>query len=287
MNDAETVPLTFGAVRCSHGDSKVVVIPVPYDSTASYKTGMRHGPREIIDASRNMELYDLEFGKDIVEDAPVFTMDEIACSKKGPEEVVKSVEKAVGEVLESGKFPLVLGGEHSITSGAVNAAVKKFGNVSVLQIDAHTDLRDEYEGARFNHACVMRRVREICPNVVSVGIRSMCLEEAEHIKEKKLEQYIFGSEFSVEEVIAKIENKNVYVTFDLDGLDPGIMPATGTPEPGGILWKEATGLLKKVFKEKNVVGCDVVELCPTIGDISSAFTASKLCYKMMGYKFCR
>ncbi|MEM2963159.1 MAG: agmatinase [Candidatus Anstonellales archaeon] len=281
----ERVPFNFGAVQCKLSDAKAVIIPVPYDSTASYRTGMRSGPREIIEASRNMELYDLELKRDIIDDAPIFTMDEIVCSKESPQEVVEAVENAVSWVLLEGKFPLMLGGEHSVTLGSLKACKKKYERLSVVQIDAHADMRDSYEGTGYSHACVMRRVRELCPNAVGVGIRSMSKDEAEYIKEKGLEPYIFGPEFDEKEIVSKIENERVYVTFDLDAFDPSIMPAVGTPEPQGISWKQAISLLRKVYEEKEVVGADVVELCPTIGDIASAFTAAKLVYKLVGYKF--
>ncbi|OIO21783.1 agmatinase [Candidatus Micrarchaeota archaeon CG11_big_fil_rev_8_21_14_0_20_47_5] len=286
MKEFECIPFTFLGMKNNLKNAKTVIVQAPYDGTVFYKDGQRHGPREIIDASRHMELYDAEFGCDVCESAPVYTMDELVLSKESPKKAVERVGEVVDEVLKERKFPLVLGGEHSVSAGAVSACAKKFKkNFSVLQIDAHGDLRDAYEGTKYSHACAMRRAREACGNIVQAGVRSMSGEEAEWIKKERIEKYIFGSEFEESEVLERIENENVYVTFDLDGFDPSIMPAVGTPEPGGISWKQATSLLRKVFERKNVIGADVVELCPVIGDTASAFLAAKLCYKMIGWKF--
>ncbi len=263
-------------------NSKAVVLPVPYDSTASYISGMRHGPKAIIEASRHMELYDVELGYEPSQKTGVWTLDELQPSMDSPKETIKRVRDAFSEIMDNDRFPIMLGGEHSITLGAVQAVAAKYPKLSVLQIDAHSDLRDEFEGTKYNHACVMRRVREICP-AAQVGIRSMCTEEAEFIRHRKLKG-IFGTEFKIDDVVKEL-GENVYVTIDVDGFDPAEVPAVGTPEPGGLYWKQVMPLLRKVAEKKNIVGFDVVELCPMPGDIRSDFFCAKLAYKMLGYSF--
>ncbi|RLG18604.1 agmatinase [Candidatus Micrarchaeota archaeon] len=258
---------------------EVAVLPVPYDSTTSYKAGTREGPHAIIVASRNMESLDLELKKDISA-VGICTLDELEPSTDSPEKTMNRVEEAVGSIIEAGKFPVMLGGEHSLTLGAVRALSKKHKKLSVLQIDAHADLREEYEGSKYNHACVMRRVREICPTV-QVGIRSMCEEELEYVERKGVKG-IYGLEYDYEKLLKGLTDE-VYITVDLDGLDPSIMPAVGTPEPGGLLWKEVLELLRKVCENKKVVGFDVMELCPLPGNVAPDFIASKLTYKLIGY----
>ncbi|MFH1285672.1 MAG: agmatinase [Candidatus Micrarchaeota archaeon] len=265
--------------------SKVVVLPVPYDSTTYYRAGTRDGPDAIIDASRHMELYDMEFECEPVYEVGIFTLEGLAPSKKSPEDTIKRVQEVLGEVVEAGKFPLMLGGEHSITLGAAKALKQKYKEISVLQIDAHADLRDELDGTRFGHACVMRRTREICKNVVQVGIRSICIEEAEFIKKNKLSNCVFTPEkFDVDAIMEKLGN-DVYLTIDLDGFDPSEMPAVGTPVSNGLRLKEVFPLLKRVAREKNLVGFDVVELAPIPGFVSADCFAAELAYKVIGYKF--
>ncbi len=262
--------------------AKVVVLPVPYDSTTSYRPGCRDGPHALIQASRNMETYDDEFGCEPAS-VGIFTLDELEPARGSVEETLGRVEGAVVEILSYGKFPLMIGGEHSITLGAARAFKKllKGRKMSVLHLDAHADMREEYEGSRFGHACVMRRARETC-DVVSVGVRSMSKEEAAHIKKEKLK--IHGTKFDARAILRELD-EDVYVSIDLDVFDPGEMSAVGTPEPGGIHWKEATELLRAVAEKKNIIGADVVELCPIPGNAAPDFMAAKIAYKMIGYKF--
>ncbi|MEW6329533.1 MAG: agmatinase [Candidatus Micrarchaeota archaeon] len=261
--------------------AKVVVLPVPYDSTASYRGGCRDGPHALIQASRNMETYDYEFRCEPAS-VGIFTLDELEPARGSVEETLGRVEGAVAEILSHGKFPLMIGGEHSITLGAIRAfANSRDKEFSVLHLDAHADMRDEYEGSRFSHACVMSRVRELC-DVVSVGVRSMSGEEAAYIKKEKIK--LHGADFDARGIVEELKD-DVYITFDLDVFDPSEMAAVGTPEPGGIRWKEATGLLRAVAGKKNVIGADVVELCPIPGNIAADFMVAKLAYKMIGYKF--
>ncbi len=269
--------------------ARVVVLPVPYDSTTTYNPGARNGPHAMIQASRNMELYDEELGWS-PSDVGIFTLDELEPSMKSPEDMMARVESAVAEILEAGKFPVVFGGEHSISLGAIRAVNEEHEDVSVLSIDAHGDLRNEYEGTKYSHACVMRRASELC-DVAQLGVRSISKEEAEflgtasnvhtfHMHRIRSE----GLAPCIDEALDRLGDE-VYVSIDLDALDPGILPATGTPEPGGFSWNEMLEIVKAVSSKKRVVGFDVVELSPIPGSPASDFTAAKLAYKFLGYKF--
>jgi len=269
--------------------AKAVVLPVPYDSTTSYNAGARNGPHAMIQASRQVEWYDSELAYSPAMVAHVFTLDELEPAMGSPEETIVRVEAAVTEILEAGKLPIIFGGEHSISLGPIRAVNEFYDNVSVLQIDAHTDLRDSYEGTKYNHASVMRRAREICP-VVNVGARAQCKEEVDFLAENGGDVfyarriYEEGMEALADEIVSKL-TENVYISFDLDGLDPSVIPGTGTPEPGGLTWYDALFLLEKVFAKKNVIGFDVTELMPLPGNTVSDFAAAKLAYKMLAYKF--
>ena len=277
-------PYNFGGLeRQNYKSSKIVIVPVPYESTTYYQSGTKEGPWAIINASRHVELFDIEQGKDVSE-IGIFTLEELEPSKNSPKETIQRIENVIEKILEDEKIPVMLGGEHSVTFGSVSAFKKKYGrDLSVLQIDAHSDLRDEFEGTKFHHATVMRRiVDDLRLSLTQVGIRSMSDEEAVFIKETKKSSIFFGKEFSNEEVLNTLKD-NVYITFDLDGLDPSIMPAVGTPEPGGLSWEAALSLIREVAKNKNIVGFDVVELSPIPGFIASDFLAAKLVYKIIGY----
>jgi len=278
-------PYNFAGIEPELSDFKkarVVVLPVPYDSTVCYVAGTRNGPHAIISASRNMELYDEELGYEPAR-IGVHTLEELEPSRDSPEETLRRVERAVSEILENGKFPLVLGGEHSISIGAVRALAKVHKNMSVLQLDAHSDLRDEFEGTRLGHTSTMRRISELC-DTVQVGIRSMSLEEAEFAKEKKLKLFYARNQPKPKEVVSKLR-KEVYVTIDMDVFDTSEVPAVGTPEPGGLHWYDVLAILREVASKRKVVGFDVVELCPIEGDVSSDFLAARLAYKFLGYVF--
>lgn len=268
------------------------VLPVPYDLTASYISGMRNGPRAIIEASTHMELYDEELQCEPYE-AGIETLPSLEPTALGPSEMIKKVRAATVEILDSGTIPVLLGGEHSITLGMVQALLERYPKLSVLQLDAHADMRDEYQDTPYNHACVARRISELCP-IVQVGVRSLSMEEAEFLKSearagKKAKTKI--KTYYATEVIKGINWDNVVreltdevcITIDLDVFDPAIMPATGTPEPGGLGWYDALGVLRKAISKRKVVGFDVVELCPLPGNIAPDFLAAKLVYKMMGY----
>ncbi|MGB9599475.1 MAG: agmatinase [Myxococcota bacterium] len=283
------IPYNFGGFEeryTKYKKSKVVIFPVPYDATLSYRAGSRNGPSAIISASKALEFYDIELNASPFK-VGIHTSSELEPIMSSPADMIEEIEWASKRFISDGKFLIMLGGEHSISTGVVRNLVKSYKNFSVLQIDAHSDLRYSYEGTKYNHACVMRRIRELCP-AVQVGIRSMCEEEAAFIRKNKIKifysEYIKGHPEYINEVISHL-SENVYITIDLDGLDPSIMPAVGTPEPGGLLWYDILRLLREVFKNRNVVGADVVELSPLPPDISSDFLAAKLVYKLIGYKY--
>ncbi len=263
--------------------ANVVILPVPYDGTVEYKTGAREGPQAIIDASQYLELYDHELGREISE-VGICTLDPVQPVMSSPEFMIERVYQIAKGLLAKGKFVVVLGGEHSITIGAVKAHKDKYSHLSVLQLDAHTDLRDEYLGTRFGNANVMRRVLEICP-AVSAGIRSLSLEEHRFMQENGIEPF-YAEDSSKPDFAASVVSKlspQVYVSIDLDVFDPSIMSAVGTPEPGGLSWQQALELLRAVSRHRQIVGFDVMELCPREGPTSCAFLAAKLTYKLIGY----
>ncbi|MCB0805064.1 MAG: agmatinase [Bacteroidales bacterium] len=267
----------------SFEESAIAVLPVPYDGTSTWIKGADKGPEAILEASANMELYDIETDSEVYK-IGIYTADPVT-ENRSPEKMSEAVYKEVSRLLNHDKFVVTLGGEHSISIGAIQAHAKRIENLTVLQIDAHTDLRPEYEGSKYNHACVMARARELCP-YVQVGIRSMDVIEKPYVVPGMIfyaEDIRKGNKW-MQEAIAKL-SENVYLTFDLDGLDPSIMPSTGTPEPGGLLWNETIQFLQQVVARKNLVGFDVVELCPNPVEKSSNFLASKLIYKILSYKF--
>lgn len=270
-------------------DAHAVIIPVPYDSTTSYRAGTREGPFAILTASRQVELYDLDLQCEPLLSG-VHTFPELEPDMRGPAETLHNIENAVRAVVTDGKFPVILGGEHSITTAPVKAIREKYGDcISVLQLDAHSDLRDSYENTPYNHASVMRRVYDLAA-LTQVGIRNTCRDEMEFIKDSGHDGIIWASEMLdrdnawIDRVIKRLGN-NVYITIDLDAFDPSIMPAVGTPEPGGMLWYPTLQLLNRVIEEKNVVGFDVVELCPIPGNIAPDFMAAKLVFKLLGRIF--
>ena len=267
-----------------YNNSMVVVLPFPYEKTTCYVKGTENGPDAILRASSEMELYDEELGN--VFEAGICTLKPLKVNDK-PELMVGVVYKNIKNLLKDEKFIVTLGGEHSITSGIVMAFKEKYNDLSVLQIDAHADLRKEFEGSRHSHACAMRRTMEICP-VVQVGIRSLSYEESEFIKEKKLKIFwakdIVDNDKWFDDSIKRL-SKNVYITLDLDGLDSSIMPSVGTPEPGGLGYYQILRFIKKVCEKRNVVGLDVVELCPNEHNVAPDFTAARIVYKLIGYKF--
>ena len=266
--------------------ARVVILPVPLDRTTSYVPGTRNGPREILQASSHMELWDEEVGVDI-HNVGLFTLPEMELPFGELQPLMDEIRRVAAEILARDKFLVTLGGEHSITPPLVAAAAARHPGLHVLQIDAHADLRDCYMGTPHNHACAMRRSLEHAP-VTQVGIRSMSTEEAEAAP--RLATRIFYDHSMrqdpnwVQQVVGSLGDP-VYVTIDVDGMDPAIMPATGTPEPGGLTWYETLALLRAIFTQRRVVACDVVELSPLPGLMAPNFLCAKLIYKMIVYRF--
>ncbi len=263
--------------------SKVVLIPVPYDGTSTWGKGADKGPDALLDASENMELYDIETETEVYKQG-VFVAEPVS-DLASPEAMVKSVHRVTKEYIKRNKFVTLIGGEHSISIGSIRAFNECFENLTVLHIDAHADLRESYGGTPFNHACAVYEASQQT-NLVQVGIRSMDAIEMTVMDTEKtfFAHDMVDDEYWMDKAVELLTD-NVFITFDLDALDPSIMPSTGTPEPGGLLWYETLEFLKQVFEEKNVVGFDIVELCPNERERSSDFLAAKLYYKMLSYKF--
>jgi len=279
------LPHNFGGLEDEYAaldGARAVVLPVPYDATTTYQGGARLGPAAILAASRNMELWDEEVGG--VYRGGIHTLPELEPAAEGPAAMIARVEQATGWILDQGKLPVILGGEHSITAGAVRAAAKRARGLSVLQIDAHGDMRDTYLGTPHSHACVMRRIRELVP-AASVGIRSLSEEEALYLASHPQPIWSVRAFRSLSrrwDPILDALTGEVFVTFDLDGFDPSLVPATGTPEPGGLDWYEAVDLLRAVSERARIVGFDVVELSPLPGHVASDFLAARLVYRLIG-----
>ncbi len=266
--------------------ARVVILPIPLDRTTSYVAGTRNGPHEILVASSHMELWDEETGTD-VHSIGIYTLPEMEFPFATMDEVVAEIRRVADELVARDKFPMVLGGEHSITAPVVAALAARHKGLSVLQIDAHADLRDTYMGTRHNHACAMRRVLEYA-RTTQVGIRSLSPEEATDVPKlatKIFYDYNMRQDPRWMDRVVESLGETVYITIDADGLDPAIMPSVGTPEPGGLSWYETLTLLRKVIESRNVVGCDLVELCPAPGNVAPNFLCAKLVYKILSYRF--
>ncbi len=274
----------FAALPPEHSDyesSRVVVLPVPYDSTASGWVGAREGPAAIIEASENMELYDIGIGREPYL-VGIHTLPELAVHAGGPEAMVERIEEVVGELLDDGKFVVTLGGEHTVAVGALRAHAKRTPGLSVLALDAHADLRDSYMDTPYSHACTLRRALESAP-LVQVGLRSAEREEHELIRERGL-AFHSPQEYRAagpESIAAQLAD-DVYITIDLDAFDPSQLAAVGTPEPGGLLWDEVSELLGTVARMGRIIGFDVTELAPSLGPRANAQLAAKLTYRLIG-----
>jgi agmatinase len=265
-------------------DARVLILPVPYEATVSYMAGTRFGPRGILHASRFVELYDHELDFEPYR-VGVHTLPELVLSGAGPEHALATLRSAMDALLDTGKFVIMLGGEHSLSGPPILAHADRFpGPLSVLQLDAHADLRPEYEGTPYSHACVMYRVHERV-RLVPVGIRSLTAEERELMRRRGI-QTVWSHEIEragwIERVLRAL-GEDVYVTIDVDYFDPAVVPATGTPEPGGGTWHPTIELLDAVFREKRVVGCDVVELAPIPGMVAPDFLVAKLVHKLLAF----
>jgi agmatinase len=288
MNQSTDLPFVFGGLepeRSGYEQASVLIWPVPYEKTVSYGLGTHEGPDAIIDASRYMELYDEELRGETA-DIGIHTLTAMAAGC-APEEMIPALEAEAARLLASGKFLCMLGGEHSITPPVVRAFHSRFPGLSVLQIDAHADLRESYEGTPLSHASAMRRVVEVCP-AVQVGIRSLSLEEARAIPGLPTRIFwakdIAGRTDWIDGVVEAL-TEEVYLTLDIDGLDPSVVPATGTPEPGGLTWYEVLAVLRAVAAQRRIVGMDLVELSRLPGNNAPSFLSAKLIYKTLGYIF--
>jgi len=282
----KALPNNFGGLPARYSkyqNAAIVVLPVPFDKTSTWVKGSAKGPRAIINASRNMELYDIETASEVYTKG-IHTAKSLQA--KSSATMVKSVFTKCRAFLDDDKFVITLGGEHTVALGAIQAHAEHFADMSILHLDAHSDMRDSYEGSKFNHACVMARALEMTDHVVSVGIRSMDTGELKNVKKKNMfyASKIVQSRDWVPRVLKRL-TRNVYITIDLDVFDPSIMPSTGTPEPGGLGWYDVMSLLERVIKSKNVIGFDVVELCPS-GNVAPDFLAAKLIYKLLSLKYC-
>lgn len=280
-------PYNFGGLEkkfSSYKNSKIVILPVPFDKTTTWLKGSDNGPRAIIEASRNMELYDIPTNSEVYKKG-IFT--DKAIKARNPRAMVNKVYARTKKFLQDKKFVVTLGGEHSVSVGATKAYAEKFSNLSILHLDAHSDRRDSYEGSIYSHASAMARAQEMVKNIISVGVRSMDSSELKNIQKDKIffAEDIAGKKDWVGKAINKL-TENVYITIDLDVFDPGIMPSTGTPEPGGLSWHQVVELLAAVAKNKDIVGFDVVELCPS-SNKAPDFLAAKLIYRLLSYIFAR
>jgi agmatinase len=322
-------PRTFGGLggpEHSYEQARAVILPVPYDATTTFRGGTRDGPRAIVDASMQMELYDGELGREPADEG-IYTLPELEPHLAGPEHMVRRVQEAVGRLLDDAKLPIMLGGEHTLTAGAVAACAVRHPDLAILYLDAHADVREPYLGAEYNHASALRlslrhlgataprgtsdvspsvigegaRTPKAPPPAVAVGIRSLASEEAAYIVESGL-AVITAEEVAIARYSGKAAvdalwqsalvrlgppGRPLYVSVDLDAFDPGVIAAVGTPEPGGLGWYEALWLLRAAAQRHPIVMADVVELAPMEGPIASAFTAAKLVYKLIGYALAR
>ena len=282
-------PYQFGGVLPTprtFQESEAVILPLPFERTTSYVPGTRYGPRELLVASAQVELWDEELAID-VHARGLYTAPEVDLSGFDLGEAMTEIGRIAGELLDTGKFLLTIGGEHSITSPIVGAAAARRPGLSVLQIDAHADLRSSYLGEPHSHACAMRRTLDFAP-LVQVGIRNISEDEFKAVPSLRTKIFydwnMRDDPAWIDRVVDALSD-DVYITIDLDGLEPGLMPAVGTAEPGGLSWRELTTLLRRTFERKRVAACDVVELCPIPGLIAPNFAAARLVYKLLTYHY--
>jgi agmatinase len=280
-------PRVFAGLVPPHSDlqtARVVILPVPYDSTTEWRSGTRYGPQAVIDASQYLELYDLELDQEVYK-VGIHTLPQVEPIMSSPENMIDRVYQITKELISKGKFVVMLGGEHSLSLGTVRAWKEAIPKLSVLQLDAHADLRNEYQGSKYSQACVMRRIFELCP-ITQVGVRSLSWEEKQFSMRSKMSPFYMlnleSNTASTEQIVSSL-SKNVYVTIDVDVFDLSIMPAVGTPEPGGMQWQQVLDLLRLVALHKHIVSFDLMEFCPQEGPSSCAFLLAKLVYKFIGY----
>ena len=277
--------MNFGGneVVYNYDESGIVIIPVPYDETSTWMKGAYKGPDAIMEASVNLEFYDIETSSE-AHLKGIFTAPPVL-QKESPELLTEDVYYRILTLLSDKKFPVIIGGNHTVSIGSVKAFSEFYYDLSVLQLDAHSDLRQEYEGSKFNHACAMARAREFAP-IIQVGIRSMSAEELPYVESDRMfySHELYNDKDLYKKAIDKL-SENVYITIDLDVFDPSLMPSTGTPEPGGPAYFELMHFLRDVIKSRNVVGFDLVELCPSATNKAPDFIAAKVIYQLLSYKF--
>jgi agmatinase len=276
----------LGIDPCGLDEAEALILPVPLELTTSYLKGTRNGPEALLQASHQVELFDDELKCETFQRG-IATIESMKFFDEDSEEAISKIQKELDVILQYNKKTVVIGGEHSVTVGAVRSFSNFYPDMSVIHLDAHADLRDSYLGSPYNHACVMARVREKCP-FVSIGIRSLCQEEFRIIQKEDLNIYdihqIRTQPDWMEQSLSQIGD-HVYLTIDLDVFDPSLIPSVGTPEPNGLLWIEFYDLMKRIFNSKTVVGFDVVELCPRPGAEYGVFSAAKIIYRLLGYWF--
>jgi len=263
--------------------ARIAILPVPYDSTSEWRSGSRHGPQAIIDASQYLELYDLELDREIFK-VGISTLPRVEPVLSSPQDMIDRVYRVVKGLIQEEKFVVLLGGEHSLSLGAVRAFSEAFPGLSVLQLDAHADLRDEYLGTKYGQASVMRRILEVCP-ICQVGVRSLSWDEKQFLTQRKLKPFYMSdlaSTTTYRDQILDSLSEDVYITIDADVLDPSIMPAVGTPEPDGMSWRQILDIVEPVTVHKHVVGLDLMEFCPAEAPNSCAFLLAKLIYRLIG-----
>jgi agmatinase len=271
----------------SFEQAKYLIQSVPYEHTSSYLEGSAKGPAAIIEASKYVEFYDEELDMETVRTAPIATLEALDFTGKIDKEAVDYIAAETEKLLDTGKTVVSFGAEHTVTYGFVQAFAKKYDNITVLQIDAHSDLRESYHGNIYSHASVMARVKDMGITLCQAGIRAQCIEEANEIKNNPKIHTFYAHQIRnnpnwVKELVSNMTD-NVYITIDADGFDPSIMPAVGTAEPNGLFWNETLDLLRETCKQKNVVGFDIVECAPMEASILSEYTLAKLAYRIIGY----
>jgi len=286
-NEEAFLQRTFAGLSPPYSDlqqARTVILPVPYEGTTEWRSGTREGPQAIIDASQYLELYDLELDQEIYK-VGIHTLPQVEPVMSSPGDMIERVYNITKGLIQKGKFVVMLGGEHSLSLGTIRAFKKAFSGLSVLQLDAHADLRDEYLGTKYSQACVMRRISELCP-IIQVGIRSLSGEEKQFLSQNKMTPFymsdLASNTISTEKMMDSL-SQDVYVTIDVDVLDPSIMPAVGTPEPGGMQWQQVLDIIKSVALHKHIVGFDLMEFCPREGPAACAFLLAKVAYKFIGY----
>lgn len=279
--------INFGGHEVVYGynESEIIILPVPYDETSTWMRGADKGPEAILEASVNLEFFDIETWSE-AHLKGIHTVEPVL-ERESPEKLVNAVHERVGSLLDQGKFPVLIGGNHTVPIGSFRAYAERYKDLTILQLDAHSDLRPVYEGSEYNHACAMARAREVAP-IVQVGIRSMCVDELPFADSSRI---FYAYQLYKDKILYSraldMLTENVYITIDLDVFDPSIMPSTGTPEPGGPDYFELMFFLKDVIKSRNVVGFDVVELCPSPANKAPDFLAAKVIYQILSYRFAK